>query len=208
MEQSQDPEQVQLLEISKSEYEIRDGQPDIIGWKAFSHDESFVGVVTELLINTTESIVQYLVLDLSDNEWAAVSRSVCYPVDTVLLHEQTNSVILESVSALYLDELPGYEPGTPVRLPLSSAYTPYQLITRTYNEEAVAEAAVKFLLEKGVSSSSIRVTPFNPLNSVTDLMGNTNTEFLGDGSRDEYILSVAARNETEAGQLNDWLNSC
>lgn len=208
MEQSQRPEQVQLLEISKSEYEIRDGQPDIIGWRAFSPDGSFVGVVTELLINTTESIVKYLVLDLSDNEWAAVSRSVCYPVDTVLLDEQTSRVILESVSALYLDELPGYEPGTPVHLPASSAYEPYQLITRTYSEEAIAEAAVKFLLKNQVSPSSIRVTPFNPLNSVTDLMGNTNTEFLGDGSRDEYILSVAARNEAEADQLNEWLNSC
>jgi len=208
MEQGQHPELVQLLEISKSEYEIRDGQPDIIGWKAFSPDESFVGVVTELLISTTESIVRYLVLDLSDNEWAAVSRSICYPVDSILLDEQTSRVILESVSAVYLDELPGYEPGKPVRIPLSSENTPYQLITRTYNEEATAEAAVKFLLEKNVSPSSIRVTPFNPLNSVTDLMGNTNTEFLGDGSRDEYILSVAARNEAEASQLNEWLDRC
>lgn len=208
MEKNQQPELVQLLEISKSEYEIRDGQPDVIGWKAFSSDNSFVGVVTELLINTAESVVRYLVLDLRDNEWAAVSRSVCYPVDAVLLDEQTNSVILESVSALYLDELPGYEPGTPVHIPLSSEHTPYQLVTRTYNEEAMAEAAVKFLLEKDVSPSSIRVTPFNPLNSVTDLMGNTNTEFLGDGSRDEYILSVAARNEAEANQLTEWLNNC
>lgn len=101
-------------------------------------------------------------------------------------------------------ETPSVQPNTSG----SNAYsTPYQLVTRTYQEEAAAETTYKLLLEKGIPASSIHITTYNALNTVTDLMGNVNTEFLGDGSRDEYILTIFAPNDAQVKELNNWLDT-
>lgn len=82
---------------------------------------------------------------------------------------------------------------------------PFQVITKIYQEESEAENAFVTLVENGIDEKDIKVIPYNPLNSVTDLAGNTNTEFIGDSSRDEYILSIAAGSAEQAAQVCELL---
>lgn len=86
-------------------------------------------------------------------------------------------------------------------------HIPFQIVTRIFQEEYDAEHAFRLLLENGIAENALKVTPYNPLNSITDLQGNTNTEFIGDGSRDEYILSVAAASAEEVSFIEQLLGS-
>ena len=56
--------------------------------------------------------------------------------------------------------------------------------------------------------SDIKITPYNPLNRITDVLGNTNTAYPGDGSRDEYILSLVVNSAIETALAYQLLNNC
>jgi hypothetical protein len=86
-------------------------------------------------------------------------------------------------------------------------HIPYQIITRVYQEEDQAKDAFKLLVKSGFAEDNIKIIPNNPLNSVTDLQGNENTEYIGDGSRDEYILRLAAASSIEAALAHQLLNN-
>ena len=86
-------------------------------------------------------------------------------------------------------------------------HIPFQVITRVYQEESEAENAFKLLIKSGFAESDIKITPYNPLNSVTDLQGNTNMQYLGDSSRDEFILSLAANSALDAVLAQHLLNN-
>lgn len=83
----------------------------------------------------------------------------------------------------------------------------YDVLTRVYQEENEAENAYEMLLENGFSENALTVTPYNPLNSITDLQGNTNTEFIGDGSRDAYILSITLLNDGDGELVRQLLDA-
>ncbi|KIO78648.1 hypothetical protein TH53_02590 [Pedobacter lusitanus] len=63
------------------------------------------------------------------------------------------------------------------------------------------------LISNGFTEGDIKITIYNPLNGVTDLLGNKNTDYTGDGSRDEYILSLAANTAAEATLAHLLLNN-
>ncbi|MET1053824.1 MAG: PRC-barrel domain-containing protein [Pedobacter sp.] len=210
----------QLKELSTSDFEIKDGQPDIIHWKVLNSDSQDLGTVTDLLFDETEQKVRYLVLNLEGNIWNMAEREVLIPIGVAELDAAHDQVILPNITAQQLIVLPDYIKGHAVVSADSELYghkdfdesnlyarratgsyeehIPFQVITRIYQEENEAENAFVMLIENGFSENDIKVTPYNPLNSVTDLAGNTNTEFIGDGSRDEYILSIAAASARQA----------
>jgi len=204
----------QLQELSSSDFEIKDGQSDIIHWKAVNSGGKSLGTVTDLLFDPAAQKVRYIVLNLADNSWNMAERQVLIPIGVAELDAAQNLVILPHMTAQQLILLPDYVKGHAVISADSELYghqdfdesklyagrasgsyeehIPFQVITRIYQEENEAENAFVLLIDHGFSEKDIKVTPYNPLNSVTDLAGNTNTEFIGDGSRDEYILSIAA----------------
>jgi hypothetical protein len=210
----------QLKELSSSDFEIKDGQPDIIHWKVLNSAGQEIGTVSDLLFDEAEQKVRYLVLDLEGNIWNMAVRELLIPIGVAELDAANEQVILPNITAQQLVVLPDYVRGHAVisadaqlyghkDFDDSNLYTkrasgsydehiPFQVITRIYQEENEAENAFVMLLENGFSEKDIKVTPYNPLNSVTDLAGNTNTEFIGDGSRDEYILSIAAESAEKA----------
>lgn len=221
MEQKENEHHIKnLKELSSSDFEIKDGQPDIIRWTVVNSSAQLIGSVSDLLFDEQEQKVRYLVLDLQGNCWNIEERKVLIPIGVAELDKDQDRVILPNITAQQITVLPDFIKGTPVVSTDAQLYghsdfdeanlyarrqqgsyqdhIPYQVITRIYQEENEAENAFRLLLENGISESSLKVTPYNPLNSVTDLQGNTNTEFIGDGSRDEYILSVAASSEKEA----------
>lgn len=84
-------------------------------------------------------------------------------------------------------------------------HKPYQIITRIYQEEDQAKDAFKLLVKSGFAEDHIKITIYNPLNSIRDLQGNENTEYIGDGSRDEYILSLTADSAIQAALAHQLL---
>jgi sporulation protein YlmC with PRC-barrel domain len=210
----------QLTALSSSDFEIKDGQPDIIHWKVVNSASQDLGTVSDLLFDEDEQKVRYLVLDLGGNVWNMAVREVLIPIGVAELDAANDHVVLPNITAQQLMVLPDYVKGHAVISADAELYghkdfdesnlyarrasgsyeehIPYQVITRIYQEEGEAENAFVLLIDNGFSEKDLKVTPYNPLNSVTDLAGNTNTEFLGDGSRDEYILSVAAESAEQA----------
>jgi sporulation protein YlmC with PRC-barrel domain len=217
-----------LKELSRSNFEIKDGQPDIIHWKVMNSAGQDLGTVTELLFDEEEQKVRYLVLNLKGNVWNMEEREVLIPIGVAELDANHDLVILPNITAQQIIVLPDYEKGKVVMSADSELYghkdfdesnlyarrqagsyadhIPFQVITKVYQEENEAENAFVMLIENGFSEEDIKVTPYNPLNSVTDLAGNTNTEFIGDGSRDEYILSIAANSAEQAALAHHLLD--
>ncbi|HEY0175247.1 MAG TPA: PRC-barrel domain-containing protein, partial [Pedobacter sp.] len=206
--------------LSTSNFEIKDGQPDIILWKVLNSARQYLGTVSELLFDEEEQKVRYLVLNLKGNIWKIEERDVLIPIGVAELDAVHDIVILPNITAQQLTVLPDYIKGKAIISANSELYghkdfdesslyarrqpgsyddhIPFQVITRIYQEENEAENAFLKLVENGFAEGDIKITPYNPLNSITDLEGNTNTEFIGDGSRDEYILSVAANSAEQA----------
>lgn len=209
-----------LEELGSSDFEIRDGQPHIIGWKVLNSARQYLGTVSELLFEPAAQKVRYLVLNLEHNIWEMEERDVLIPIGVAELDLPHNFVILPHITAQQITVLPDYHKGHTVisgdperyghqdfQEPAGYAarvhgsyqdHLPFEVVTRIFQEESDAEHAFVLLVENGFKETDLKVTPYNPLNSVTDLQGNTNTEFIGDGSRDEYILSVTASSAGEA----------
>jgi sporulation protein YlmC with PRC-barrel domain len=218
----------QLKELSTSDFEIKDGQPDIIHWKVLNSAGQDLGTISELLFDEEEKKVRYLVLNLKGNIWNMAEREVLIPIGVAELDAIHDQVILPNITAQQIIVLPDYTKGNMVISADAELYghkdfdesnlyarrqtgsydehIPFQVITRIYQEENEAENAFVMLMENGFSEKDIKVTPYNPLNSVTDLAGNTNTEFIGDGSRDEYILSIAANSAEQAALAHQLLD--
>jgi sporulation protein YlmC with PRC-barrel domain len=230
MEHRENEHHIKKLQLlSDSGYEIKDGQPDIIQWPVFNSTGEVMGKISNLLFDQEEQSVKYMVLNLWENSWQPEEREVLIPMNVAELIEDKGHVILPNITAQQINVLPDYHKGEDIASADSELYghsnqeesvtdaskssgsysdhIPYQIISRIYQEENEAESAFRLLMENGFEESNLKVTPYNPLNSITDLQGNTNTEFIGDGSRDEYILSIAAASAEEVILANQLISA-
>jgi stress response protein YsnF len=98
-----------LQELSGSNYEIADGQPDIRGWDVKDESGRKIGKVKELLFDEASRKVRYIVQDLKGNDFDLKSRRVLLPIGIARLHESGDDIILEGVSAQQLESLPEYD---------------------------------------------------------------------------------------------------
>jgi hypothetical protein len=215
MERRENEHQLKDLKtLSSSDYEITEGQSDISGWDVLNSAGQKIGTVRDLLFDEDERKIRYFILNLKGNVWDLPVREVLIPIGVAELDAARDFVFLPNITAQQITVLPDYDEATVTISADSELYghkdfdeaniyarrqsgsyaehLPYQVITRVYQEENEAEAAFVLLLNNGFTEEDLKVTPYNPINSVTDLQGNTNTEFIGDGSRDEYILSITA----------------
>lgn len=101
-----------LQELSGSNYEIADGQPNIKGWDVKDESGKDFGDVDDLLFDETSRKVRYIVLDLDDNDFDLDDRKVLVPIGIATLHENDDDVILPGVTASQLASLPEYEKGS------------------------------------------------------------------------------------------------
>lgn len=221
MERKENEHQLKKLKaLSSSEFEIKDGQPDIIRWTVVNSTEQMIGMVSDLLFDQEEQKVRYLVLDLNGNCWGLEERQVLIPIGVAELDKNHDHVVLPNITAQQITVLPDYHKDMPIISTNSELYghkdfdesklharrqqgsyedhIPFQVITKVFQEEDEADQMFKTLLNSGIPETALKITAYNPLNSVTDLQGRTNTEFIGDGSRDEYILSIAASTAAQA----------
>ncbi len=102
----------QLQELSGSDYEIAEGQPDIRGWDVKDRQGKSVGEVEELIFDPQSLKVRYLVLDLGDTGVLDTNdNDVLVPIGVAELHESNDDVILSNLDASQLSSLPRYKKG-------------------------------------------------------------------------------------------------
>ena len=101
----------QLQELSHSDYEIADGQPDIKGWDVKDESGKNIGEVKDLLFDETSRKVRYLIVDFDGNDFDLDDRKVLVPIGIANLHQNDDDVILPGVTASQLQSLPSYEKG-------------------------------------------------------------------------------------------------
>lgn len=100
-----------LKELRSSGFEIRDGEPDIRGWKVKNNQNKDIGKVNELLFDVESLRVRYLILDLDGKPLNLVSRDVIIPIGLALLDKENNLVLLPEVTVGHLASLPDYKKG-------------------------------------------------------------------------------------------------
>lgn len=98
-----------LQELSKSNYEIADGQPDIRGWDVKDANDKKIGEVDELIFDEQSRKVRYIVLDLEGNVLDLDAHDVLVPIGIAQLHDKGDDVILPGVTADQLRSLPEYD---------------------------------------------------------------------------------------------------
>ena len=100
-----------LKELHSSGFEMKDGEPDIRGWKVKNDHNQLIGKVDELLFDTHSLRVRYLILDLEGKPLNLVSRSVIIPIGLVALDTREDIVLLREVTVGHLATLPEYKKG-------------------------------------------------------------------------------------------------
>ena len=87
---------IPLRELNK--YPVADGEPDIRGWRVFSSTGREVGLVEELLVDTTAGEVVMLDIDLRRND-----RHTLVPIRAAWIDRTTERIVIDS-SQLDTDE--------------------------------------------------------------------------------------------------------
>lgn len=95
-----------LEELSGSDFEVADHQPDITGWEIVDSLGNEIGEVDDLIFDSNARKVRYIVASLDLDE-----RLVLIPIGIVDLDEDDDEVIVPEVSPTFLATLPTYTPG-------------------------------------------------------------------------------------------------
>lgn len=102
---------LRLQELSKSEFEISEEQPDINNWKIVDVNGDEIGEVNDLIFDMETKKVRYIValLDLEEEEG---SKQVLVPIGIVDLDESEDEVLMPEETVVFLKSLPAYKSGT------------------------------------------------------------------------------------------------
>ncbi len=100
-----------LKELHSSGYEVRDGEPDIRGWKMRTVGNLEIGKVKELLFDTVSLRVRYLVVALNGKPLNLLSRNIIIPIGLAELGEKDNYVLFPQVTVAHYASLPKYKKG-------------------------------------------------------------------------------------------------
>jgi sporulation protein YlmC with PRC-barrel domain len=100
-----------LQQLDRSNFEIVKGEPDIRGWDVRNRDGFKLGSVEELIIDTEEKKVRYMVVDLDENELKLNHRKILIPIGLAELHASDDDVLIPAVTLDKLALLPDYEYG-------------------------------------------------------------------------------------------------
>ncbi|GGG99782.1 PRC-barrel domain-containing protein [Mucilaginibacter phyllosphaerae] len=100
-----------LQELSNSDFEIVDGQPEIFGWDVRDKHKNKVGEVYELLFNPDTRKVHYIVVDMGSSDVDLEEGRVLIPIGIADFNLKDDEVKLPGVSVTNLLALPLYEKG-------------------------------------------------------------------------------------------------
>lgn len=98
-----------LQELRGSDYEVAEGQPDIRGWDVRDEHGRLIGKVDELIFDSRENKVRYMVVNVKDSdELELEKRTVLVPIGLAVLEHKHDDVILQNVTPFQLRALPRY----------------------------------------------------------------------------------------------------
>lgn len=100
-----------LEELTNSDFEVADNQPNILGWDVHDTHQNKVGEVSDLLFNSETRKVRYIILDMESNDVDLDNGRVIVPIDIAVFDEKKDIVKLPDVSTTTLEYLPLYERG-------------------------------------------------------------------------------------------------
>jgi len=98
-----------LQELDHSNFEIVKGEPDIRGWDVRYRDGEKIGSVEELILDTKEKKVRYMVVDLDENELRLERRKILVPIGMAELDHMEDDVLMPNISVDQICDLPVYE---------------------------------------------------------------------------------------------------
>ena len=98
-----------LKELTKSDYEIKDGEPNIFGWHVLDQNGQKLGEVEELLFDPEACKVRYLIVGLHADEDNLSDKFIAIPIGVAQLHTDDDAVLLPVASAVELNQLPAYK---------------------------------------------------------------------------------------------------
>jgi len=98
-----------LTELSDSDFQIAEGQPNLIGWEVKNETGTYIGEVEELLFDPQTSAVRYLIVDLTDNGMNMDDKSVMIPLGIAHLHISDDEVVLPGLHLDQYQALPDYD---------------------------------------------------------------------------------------------------
>lgn len=114
METNEPHKTTYLEELSASDFEVADKQPDINGWEIVDPLGNELGEVEDLIFDSNAMKVRYVVANLDLEELENDENDdylVLIPIGIVDLDEDEEEVILPEVSIGFLASLPRYSPG-------------------------------------------------------------------------------------------------
>jgi sporulation protein YlmC with PRC-barrel domain len=97
-----------LEELSKSIYQLTDGEADIKGWPVRNEAGDPVGKVRDLLFDPEQNAVRYIILDLTDIEEDLEEKAVLIPIGLADLGEDKKEVILPDIHRDQFRAMPRY----------------------------------------------------------------------------------------------------
>ena len=100
-----------LQGLLDSDYQIVDGEPNIIGWEVKSETGNYLGEVNDLLFDPQSNAVRYLIVDLDNNGMGLDDKKVMIPIGIAHLHTSDDEVVLPNVHTEQFNALPNYVDG-------------------------------------------------------------------------------------------------
>lgn len=114
MELNENNRTTYLEELSSSDFEIVDNQPDINGWEIIDSVGNEVGEVKDLIFDSNAQKVRYIVADLNfetEDDLDHDPKVVLIPIGVVDLDNDNDEVLLKEFLGAQLLTLPEYESG-------------------------------------------------------------------------------------------------
>ena len=105
---------VQLKSLKESDFQIVEGEPNIIGWEVKNEANAYLGKVKDLLFEPESRAVRYLIVDLEDNGMNLGDKKVMIPIGIAHLHTSDDEVILPNVHVEQFNALPAYDENNTV----------------------------------------------------------------------------------------------
>lgn len=102
----------QLQELSNSNFEIAEYQPDIKTWEIFDVNGDYIGDVNDLIFDRDTVKVRYIITDIESWSDPKENRQVLIPIGLVSLQEKDEEVILTEAVSANIRFLPSYEKGS------------------------------------------------------------------------------------------------
>lgn len=113
-----------LVELSGSDYEIVDGEPNIKGWPVKNELAQRIGEVDDLLFDPVSRSVRYIIVDLDKNQFGLdEDKKVLVPIGVAKLYLDgklqdedhktidDDNVVVVTATAVKLGDLPAYHKG-------------------------------------------------------------------------------------------------